>query len=140
MSEKDTRGKQIFISHRFLSWRGDHKMKVIAIAILLALASLSGGYWYHTQQVDCSGFELNLSWDTTKGGTTIITPTEDVEVEINSTQEAILVIETNTPREGTLRVTADSRDTAIELYKEGNITKEALPCIVREVYILEGRK
>ncbi len=138
MSEKDTQRKQTFISHRLLSWCGDHKMKVIAIAILLALASLSGGYWYHTQQVECSGFELKLSWDTTKGGTNITTATKDVEVEINSAQEAILVIETKTPKEGTLRVTADSRDTAIELYIEGNITKEAPPCIVREVYILKG--
>ncbi len=50
MSEKDTQRKQTFISRRILSWCGDHKMKVIAIAILLALASLSGGYWYQEQQ------------------------------------------------------------------------------------------
>ncbi len=58
MSEKDTQRKQTFISHRILSWCGDHKMKVIAIAILL----VASGVVLHLPQEECPHIQLALEW------------------------------------------------------------------------------
>lgn len=52
-------GNEKDINHRILSWCGEHKMKAIAIAIVVALASLSGGYWYQEQQV--TTFDMSAS-------------------------------------------------------------------------------
>lgn len=122
------------INHRILSWCDEHKMKLI-LAILV-LGSLFGGLWYYPEQ-NCAGFKLNLSWDTTEGGKSIPTATEDIEVIIDQIQEAKLVITVTTPRKGIVRVNVSSPEQNIELYTEDG-TKKSLPCAVVEWSLPKG--
>jgi hypothetical protein len=49
-------GNEKNISHRILPWFGEHKMKLIVMAMIV-VTSISGGYWYSTLS---DGTECNL--------------------------------------------------------------------------------
>ncbi len=108
MSEKDTQRKQTFISHRILSWCGDHKMKVIAIAMLLALASLSGGYLYQ-EQTPCTDITLELKW---ASGTPIATET-DPTITCYEDEPVQLLITYSTSKGGVLLIAVESQEVGL---------------------------
>ena len=139
MKEEPTEpnGNEKDIKHRVLSWCGEYKMKVIIFVIITALISVPVGFWYETQQADCSGFNLNLGWDM-EGVEPSVATIGDIETEIAPTQEAKFVITVTTPKEGNLKVIIDSPEKTIEVYKGEETIKQVLPCTVRELFVLKG--
>ncbi|MBU7038358.1 MAG: hypothetical protein HXS52_10540 [Theionarchaea archaeon] len=111
-------------------------MKLIIIVAILGIGLAGIGHWYQVQE-QCTDFTLNISWDTTESGQ-IITDT-DPEIKIGHLHGAKLVINVDTPREGTLKVSADSPDKDIEIRIGESSSIEKLPCTVRELYVLKGK-
>jgi hypothetical protein len=111
-------------------------MKLIIIVALLGIGLTGIGHWYQVQE-QCTDFKLDISWDTIEGGL-IMPDQQDPTVKISYDQEAKLVVTTTTPREGTIKITVDSPDEAIEMHKMESSNIETLPCVVRELYVPKG--
>jgi hypothetical protein len=101
-------GNEKDISHCVLSWCGEHKMKAIAIALVVALASLSGVYWYQGQ-TPCTDITLELKW---ASGTPIKSEANPT-ITWYENEPVQLLITTSTTRGGVFKVTIESQEVGL---------------------------
>ncbi len=91
-----------YLSHRILSWCGEHKMKLILT--ILVFGSLLGGYWYTTDRLEgqCGYISLSLSWDSIDvyeiKGEPVVSCHEDEEMK--------LIVKASATKSGVLEITA----------------------------------
>lgn len=107
-------GNESYIYHRILSWFGDHKMKLIAITLILGV--ILGGQWYLSQG-ECDDLSIKVEWIETEG--VRIDYGDEPVAHCYENQELELVVKVTAIREGHLKIIA-KRETG----KPVKLTKE----------------